>query len=148
MNRVIRFLKKRPATLDVLALRDFRYFWVANASADITMERRFVAVAWLVLQLTDSPSLVGMIVGVRVFPVIACALHGRAGSDRRGGRKILRVTRSLTAYLRTSGLVELWALVISALVSGTSMALSTTAWRTMVVDMAGGTHFPPTLWRR
>ena len=111
------------------------------------MELRFVAVAWLVLQLTDSPFWVGMIAGVRAFPVIAFGLIGGVVSDRMDRKKILLVTRSmlaivsfLTAYLVTSGLVELWHLVMISLVSGTIMSLSTTAWRTMVVDIVGRRH--------
>ena len=87
-------IRRRPAALDLLRQYDFRNFWLANAGSDLGDHLRFVAVAWLVLQLTDSVLWVGLILGIRALPATALALFGGAVTDRVDRRAILVVTRS------------------------------------------------------
>lgn len=49
-----RSLIRRPAALDVLAERDFRWFLTSAAFADLAITLRFVALAWVMLEITDS----------------------------------------------------------------------------------------------
>ena len=80
-------IKRRPAALDLLRQHDFRNFWLSNAGSDLSDHLRFVAVAWLVLQLTDSVLWVGLILGIRALPTTALALFGGAVTDVwTGGR--------------------------------------------------------------
>ena len=82
LARARELMRRRPAALDLLQQYDFRNFWLANAGSDLGDHLRFVAVAWLVLHLTDSVLWVGLILGIRALPIIALALFGGAVTDR------------------------------------------------------------------
>jgi MFS family permease len=144
LTRAKALAKWRPAALDVLRLRDYRYFWLSNATADLNYSLRITATSWLVLQLTSSPLWVGLVGGVSGIPAIVLALVGGAVSDRADRRTILLVTRFilnsvafLTAYLVASGLIEAWHLIPLSLVSGAAFAFAAPSWRVMIVDLVG-----------
>ena len=144
VTRAKEMIRWRPAALDVLRLEEFRYFWLANAGADLGVELRFLAASWLVLDLTDSALWVGLVGGIRAVPIVVLGLLGGAATDRLDRRTILLVTRSvmamlgfLTGYLITSGRIEPWHLLLISMSAGTTLAFSGPAWRTMLVDLVG-----------
>ena len=71
-----RFAKSFIATFAVLGLRNYRYFWLSNATADLGVELRIVATAWLTLQLTGSPFWVGFIASLPVLPALFFSMFG------------------------------------------------------------------------
>ena len=144
LTRTRAFLGRRPAAVDLLRLRDFRYFWLSTVGSDLGLELRMVATIWLALVLTDSPLWVGVVAGVRAVPVVALVLFAGAVTDRVDRRSILLATRValgvlafLTAYLATSGLIAVWHLVALAVAAAAVMAFGNPARQALVVDLVG-----------
>ena len=59
---------RRFAIFSSLRYRDYRYLWLAQTSRAAAMWMEQIARPVLILQLTDSPLLVGLVVSVRWVP--------------------------------------------------------------------------------
>ena len=68
--RVKDVLEKHAEFFGVLAERDYRNYWLGRGFSDIGLNLWFLAAAWLVLDLTDSPAWVGLVGGITAFPAI------------------------------------------------------------------------------
>src|SRR5438067_777973 len=49
-----------PAMFGPLRYRDYRFYWLGQFPAVLAQNMQFVALAWLVLQLTNSPAMLGI----------------------------------------------------------------------------------------
>ncbi len=114
-----RSLIRRPVALDVLAIRDFRWFAVSAAFSDLGISLRLVVTAWVVLELTDSAAWVGLVVGIRALPTVLLTLYGGVVADRVSKRRILMATRIglaglafLAGILISTGAIEAWHLLV------------------------------------
>ena len=72
------YMRKRPEFLGVLALRDYRNYWLSRGFSDIGLNLWFLAAAWLTLELTDSQAWVGLVGGIAAVPAIAITLFAVA----------------------------------------------------------------------
>jgi MFS family permease len=98
-----------------------------------------VAQGWLVYQLTDSPTWLGVVSFARGFPMLAFALPGGVLVDRLERRRLLIVGQFLAAVVATilatlivTGLVEPWHVVVTALASGMLMVVIFPARQAMI----------------
>ena len=133
---------RRYPTVDLLANREYRYIWLSHASWDLANDLRIIALAWLVLELTDSQFWVGLVVGIGGVPMLLFTPLGEVMSDRLDRRRILIVGRLVSAilvlvlaYLAASGYARPWHLVGIVAVMGLSMALAGPARRALVADL-------------
>ncbi len=119
----------RLQTFRSLRHRDFRYLWfsILGTSSGQWMEQ--IAVAWLVLDLTDSPTMVGLVFGARSLPSLFLSPLGGVIADRADRRMVLVVSQTFAALLAgvmavlsLTGVLELWH--IFALISGFGMMWS------------------------
>jgi MFS family permease len=90
---------------------------------------QYVALAWLVLQLTNSPLMLGIVGLVQSAPNIALVFVGGTVADRVDRRRLLVLTQGLTALLFgslgllvMSGLVEIWHVLVIAFLLGSVRA--------------------------
>ena len=58
------FLRRRPASFQLLAERDFRNYFVADAMFDFAAQLRLIAMGWAALTLTNSQFWVGLMIGI------------------------------------------------------------------------------------
>ena len=102
--------------------------------------------AWLVLELTDSPwqvALVGFF-GWSPLLVLGLGLVGGALADSLGRKRVLTATLSinltaalfLTALL-TSGTVQIWHAYVAIFVSGSADAVAMPSRRSLIHDIVG-----------
>lgn len=138
------FVRRRPAALDVLHLRDFRYYLLGNATGDLSFQLNSIAANWIVLQLTDSPFWVGLVSGIQVVPQLSLALLGGALADRLDRRRVLALSRGAftglsfaTAYLVSTGRVSAWYFLMLAFLVGTASSFGGPARQALVFDLAG-----------
>jgi MFS family permease len=134
---------RRPDSFDVFAERYFRWFFTSVALADLGMHLRMVVLAWLVLELTDSPAWVGMVIGIRAVPSVILSLWGGALADRVPKKRVVVASRLLfgllaflVGLLASSGQLEAWHLLIISVAVGFIFALSRPAgpaWIPMLV---------------
>jgi MFS family permease len=140
LGRLGSMLATTPA---VEALRDvdYRRYWLAAGLGGFGLNFWFLAAAWLVLDLTDSPLMVGLVNGLAAAPSIVLSLFGGALTDRVDRRRMLigalaswSVLAAVTGALGVSGVIEWWHVLLVAAGIGVADAASNPAWHT------GGEH--------
>ncbi len=98
----------KSSSFGALAHRDFRLLWAGLAISAVGTWVQDVADGWLLLQLTNSPLLVGLKGGFTAVPFIAASFFGGALADRLDRRRLLMVTQSsYVAAAVTEGLLVL-----------------------------------------
>ena len=87
--------------------RDFRHLWLSSVVQSVGMGMEFVALGWLVLDVTDSPFMVGVASAARMAPFFFLGLVSGAVADRVERRVAVRwitLAGALTAALMTASL--------------------------------------------
>ena len=70
--------------------RDFRYLWLSSVVQSVGMGMEFVALGWLVLDMTDSPLWVGVASAARMVPFFVMGFVSGAVADRVDRRVFVR----------------------------------------------------------
>ncbi len=103
-----------------------------------------MAQAWLVLEMTDSEFLVGVVNAVPALSLLILSPVGGVLADRYNKLSLAKHSRFwvalstfVTAYLVASGTVELWHLYILGLATGAAFAMGNAATQTLVFDLVG-----------
>ncbi len=133
-----------PSGLRALNHADFRRFFGAQLVSQIGTWMQSVAQAWLVLQLTDSPLLLGLIGTLQFAPMLLFSVVAGAIADRLPKRQLLMVTQAALAgqaltltILIWSGHVQYWHVGVLATLAGVANTLDNPARQSFVVDMVG-----------
>ena len=97
------------------------------------------AQGWLVLELTDSPAMLGFTSAVGTAPTLVLSLFAGVLADRIDRRRLLVSTQlagsvlaALLALLTTTGLVEFWHVVVIAALVGSAQALGWPTFQAVV----------------
>jgi MFS family permease len=129
----------RLAILRPLGLRDFRLLWAGESVSLLGDQFHFVALAWLVLGLTSSGLALSAVLIAASIPRAALLLVGGALSDRLAPRSLMLASNILRAVivafvtvLSVTGRVELWHLVVLAVIFGSVDALFIPAMNTIL----------------
>ncbi len=103
---------------------DFRYFWMATGLASAGRWTEAMVFGWLVLQMTSSPFLLGIVMACRWAGYVLGPVFG-AYVDRHDRRMLLLTITSVSvayscvlAFLVTANLVQYWHIVAVALTAG------------------------------
>lgn len=133
-----------PGTFAALALPRFRRFWTGTMLSNLGTWMQSVAQGWLVLQLTDSPLMLGIVGFAQTLPSLAFNLFGGVIADRYDRRTVCFVGQSISmlaafllAGLIRHGAVQPWHIVALALTNGTAWALAGASFHAIVGDLAG-----------
>jgi MFS family permease len=127
-----------------LQAADFRRLWLATVASQLGMGMQQVLLGWLVLTMTGSDSMVGIIFAVRSTPNLVVGLGVGALTDRLDRRRLMRLagcgltlsTLAVAGLLLTDRL-RVWQLLVYAGVLGTLQALEMTARQVYVYDTLG-----------
>jgi MFS family permease len=140
----------RGGMLPVLAPlrhRNFRLFFAGQLTSQVGTWMQTVGQAWLVLSLTNSPLLLGVINALQWSPVLLWSLPAGVLADRVPKRVLLLVTQSAFALLAlclgilaVTGVVRFWHVAILAALLGTVNAFDVPARQAFLVEMVGGTE--------
>src|SRR3954471_10012993 len=79
----------RFGVLSILRYRNYRLYWLGQFPSVLAQNMQYVAVAWLVLQLTGSPLALGLVGLAQSVPNIALSFLGGAVADRVDRRRLL-----------------------------------------------------------
>ena len=133
-----------PSGLRALAHRDFRLFFGAQLLAQVGSWMQTVAQSWLVLQLTPSPLLLGLIGTLQFAPILLFSIASGAVADRLPKRRLLVATQAALAVqtlalaaLVASGHVRYWHVAVLAFLSGLTSVLDQPARQSYVAEMVG-----------
>ena len=103
-----------------------------------------VAQAWLVLQLTGSGTALGIVVAAQFLPILLLGPYGGLLADRMDKRRLLMATQAVLGatalalgVLVVTGLVELWMVVVVAVLFGLVTACDNPTRQAFSLEMVG-----------
>jgi MFS family permease len=124
--------------------RNSRLFFGGQLVSLVGTWMQTVAQAWLVLELTGDPFLLGLVAAVQFLPVLVFGLFGGLIADVLPKRPTLlatQVTQMILAFLLfglvVTERVEVWQIVVLAFLLGLSNAVDMPTRQSFVVEMVG-----------
>ena len=109
---------------------NFRWFFLASFVNMSGSTMAPVALAFAVLEVSDSPKALGAVLAANSIPLVLFMLFGGVIADRlprilimRTGNLVLAATQGLAAALVITDSAELWMLIVLEALNGTAMAL-------------------------
>jgi MFS family permease len=129
--------------------RNYRLFFGGQLVSLIGTWMQSVAQAWLVLQLTGDPFLLGLVTAAQFLPVMVFGLFGGLIADVLPKRPTLLATQVVQMILAfvlfglvATGRVEVWQIVVLAFLLGLSNAVDMPTRQSFVVEMVGREDLP------
>jgi MFS family permease len=112
-------------SLSALRHRNYRLYWFGQLFSVLAQNMEAVAQSWLVLELTDSPLLLGLTGLTFAAPTIALTLLGGVVADRADRRRIMIAAQAgsasiflIVATLVFTRWIALWHVMALAFISG------------------------------
>ena len=129
-----------------LILRDgnFRSLWSAYTLIEIARRLELLVLSWFILQDTDSPLQLGLVLGALYIPRPIFSLFTGAIADRFSRHYILLAAQGLTMLIAAgililivSDLLKPWHVFLAVFLQGTAWSLEEPARRTAISDIVG-----------
>ena len=140
---------EKPALLKVLRHRNYRLFFAGQSISLIGFWMQAIAQSWLVYRLTESPLLLGLVGFAGQAPMLFISPFAGVIADRLDRRRILLVTQCimmgsacLLAALTLSGVVQVWHIILCALLTGTANAFDVPTRQSFTIEMVGREDLP------
>ena len=138
-----------PPSLDLMSdamaplkIRQFRTLWLASMFSNVGSFLQAVAGSWLMLELTDSATWVGLMVASTTLPLFFLALPAGALADLadRGtillaSQMLMGVAAAAMAIVTYAGEITPVLLLTFGLLLGVGVAFNLPAWQAMVPDL-------------
>jgi predicted MFS family arabinose efflux permease len=122
--------------------RDFRLLWFGACTSSIGTWMQEVAQAWLVLELTNSPFLLGLDAFLGDIPIFLFSLFGGVVADRIDRRKVLLgsqyVQMACALVLSTliaTHVVRIWHILCLSFIVGTAQSFGGPAYSALVPSL-------------
>ncbi len=140
-------------TFQSLTVRNYRLFASGQLVKLIGVWMMYIAQDWLVLELSnDSPTALGIVTALQFIPVMVLTLYAGKLADRFDKRKLLIMSNGgwaglaiVQAVLVATGAIELWMIMIFALLLGVAQAIETPVRQSFVSELVGKTLLPNAL---
>jgi MFS family permease len=123
---------------------DYRLFFGGAMVTNIGMWMQQVAQGWLVVSLTDSEFLVGLVAFCAMIPTLFLSLFGGVLADRLPKKQVLLTSQVISvgligslAVLIHTGNIELWHLMLISAGSGIVLALTAPSFQAIVPEIVG-----------
>lgn len=130
-----------------LRQKNFRYFWCGQIVSLVGTWMQNIGLSWLVIKLTDSPFLLGLVSAMQFLPVMLFSLFAGPFVDRFPKRKVLLFTQSalmglavIMALITGLGIVQYWMVVGLSLVLGCVNTLDIPTRQSFVIELSGREH--------
>jgi MFS family permease len=137
-----RFSFHMPASFHPLTEKNFAILWVGAFISNLGFWIQNVAQSWQVLQLTNSAFLLGLAAFIGTIPSLLFSLFGGVIADKFNRRRLLILVNSiylctalLLGILTTMGTIQVWHIIVMALVNGLFSSISFPAWQVFVADL-------------
>ncbi len=123
---------------------NFRWFWLNTAFWSMGWWTELVVLGWLVLELTDSPLILGLVMACRGIPMLLLGAFGGLLADKLERRKLLVISQIglallalLMGILIAADVIQLWHVIVITLLAGTVRSLSLPARQIFLFDIVG-----------
>ncbi len=131
-------------TFSSLRTRNYRLYYIGQVISTSGTFMQSVAQAWLVLQLSNSGTALGLVTALQYLPVLFLSPVGGVIADRFSKRRLLYLTQSsfgiiaiILGVLVLTGLVRLWMVEVFALCFGLINTIDNPTRQSFVVEMVG-----------
>lgn len=140
MQKIFARLGRMPQ-FAALRHRGFRLLWIASLLSSTAHWADVVVIAWLTLELTNSPLMVGIVAACKMAGYVAGPFMGVV-ADRMDRRLLLVIAAAVNLVVSAMMLVlfvfswlELWHIIVLALVSSLTWALDHPTRQAFVPDL-------------
>lgn len=124
--------------------RNFRLFWLGQVLSLVGSWMQTVAQAWLILELTNSAFMLGLVGTLQFAPILLFSLFTGVLADRFPKRSLLLATQSVMmmlalglGLLTLSGAVQYWHVLVLASLGGLAHALDMPARQSFIIELVG-----------
>lgn len=132
------------STFKSLRNRNYRIYAVGSLISNIGSWFQITAQDWLVLQLTHSGSMLGLVTALQMLPTLLFSAYAGVLADRMPKRRwlmtmelVLIVPSGLLGVLAVTGLVQVWHVLVLAFCFGLARALEAPVRQSYVSEMVG-----------
>jgi MFS family permease len=136
-------------TFLALRHRNYRLYFFGQMISQVGTWMQTTAQAWLVLQLTHSALLLGVVSLLQYLPVMMFSLYGGVLADRVPKRRLLLVTQSISLVqsaimwlLVITGVVQVWHVLLLVALLGTTNVLDSPTRNAFINEMVGREDLP------
>ncbi len=140
---------KFPRALIALNSRNFRLFWLGQLISLTGTWMQSTGQDWLVLQMTHSAWLLGVVGALQFLPVLLLSLFSGVIADKFPKKKLLIGTQiaslilaAVLCLLVVTGTVQLWHIFILAALLGITNSLDMPVRQSFMVEMVGKDTLP------
>ncbi|AFK85839.1 MULTISPECIES: MFS transporter [Thermoanaerobacterium] len=145
MNSFYIFLEKlTDSVFPALKHRNFRLFWFGQMISLIGTWMQNIGQDWLVLKLTNSAFLLGVVSALQFLPMLFLSLFAGVVIDRFPKRKILiftqtslMVTALALATLTALNAINYWEILVLATIVGFINTIDNPARQSFIIDLVG-----------
>lgn len=127
-----------------LKSRDFRFLTAATLFDSVGFLGESVILGWVILELTDSPFMVGLSMGIRHAPAFFLGIAAGTIADLIDRRKLMRLLTTLSllvalgmGLLLTLDSPQLWQILTIPVIAGTVSMMCRTTRQSFVFDLVG-----------
>ncbi|MGE0056520.1 MAG: MFS transporter [Dehalococcoidia bacterium] len=133
---------ERLSTFHSLKFPDYRNLWLGQVGASASMWMEQIARPLLILELTDSGLMLGLLAATRMLPQLLIGIWAGVLADRMDKKKLLGASQFvtfamhlLTALLLLGGVIEVWMVFLTTFISGSSMAFNQPARQSLIAQL-------------
>jgi MFS transporter, DHA1 family, staphyloferrin A biosynthesis exporter len=137
----------RPEIFASLRHRNYRLYWIGTLVANTGDWMDHIALGWLVWQLTESGTYLGLLAFFRAFPILLFTLFGGALADRMERRRLMQGTQTfammlalLLALLVFTDLVQVWHVLGIASLRGIMLSVNLPTRQALLSDIVDREH--------
>ncbi|MEU7871681.1 MFS transporter [Dactylosporangium sp. NPDC049140] len=132
---------------EVLRHRGYRVYLIGQSLASTGTWMGSIAVDWLALQLTRSPTAVGVTMALQFLPILFLGVHGGQLADRYPKRSLLLATQTVSAaltgtlaVLTVTGVVRIQHVFVFALLTGLVFAVDAPTRQVFAAEVVPERH--------
>lgn len=135
-------------TFSSLKLRNYRLLWLGSASEHIGQWMETVALGWLLLQITNSPAMLGLNAALSTIPFMVFPFVGGAVADRMNRKKLLIATlvglsllSAIIMVLVRTHHIAAWHILVYSFLSGILIAFNHPARATITANIVDKANY-------
>ena len=134
--------------LKLLQTDGFLAYVLANGATFAGFQVRNIAQSWLILELTNSSFMVGVINSLTHFTILICSVPGGMIADRINRKQTSLISRFsvalvavVTAAFVFTDYIQLWHLVIACILLGFALGYGNSSFEALMFDLVGRVNF-------
>ncbi|MFC2035301.1 MFS transporter [Chloroflexota bacterium] len=131
-------------TFESLRNSNYRWLWLSMLASFAGLHMQMIARGWLVVEMTDSPLILGLVSSAFAIPLLIFSLFGGVIADRLPKRNLLIFSQSsifiislVIAILIHTETIAVWHLVTAALLLGAVFSFNMPARQAIIPELVG-----------